>query len=228
MKLQKMIEIEGRIRVLTGLHIGAGKESMEIGGMDQPIIKNPLTGAPYVPGSSLKGKMRALLEQTLFLSRPETKRWVIDKGQACACGQVGCMSCTLFGTSAKDKSKDLGPTRLIVRDAYLSREWDERFQDGKLTMEVKFENTIHRVKGVAKDPRSLERVPAGVEFELNMSLKVFEGDDERELVELVKKGLKLIELDALGGNSSRGCGQVSFQPLSIGGEQVSLADVNPL
>ncbi len=225
MQLQEMIEIKGRIQVLTGLHIGAGKESMEIGGMDQPIIKNPLTGAPYIPGSSLKGKMRALLEQTLFLSRSETRKWVIDKGQACGCGQEDCMSCTLFGTSAKDKSKELGPTRLIVRDAYLSQEWDSRFQDGSLPLEVKFENTIDRVTGTAQHPRPLERVPAGVEFDFNMSLKVFEGDDKEQLIGLVKKGLKLVELDALGGNSSRGCGQVRFHPLSIDGKEETLADV---
>lgn len=225
MQLQKMIEIKGRIKVLTGLHIGAGKESMEIGGMDQPIIKNPLTGAPYIPGSSLKGKMRALLEQTLFLSRPETRKWVIEKGQACACGQEGCISCTLFGTSAKDKSKDLGPTRLIVRDAYLNEEWNSRFLDGKLPLEVKYENTIDRVKGIAQHPRPLERVPAGVEFDFNMSLKLFDGDDKEQLIGLVKKGLKLIELDALGGNSSRGCGQVCFHPLHIDGKEETLADV---
>ena len=227
MQLQEMIKIEGRIKVLTGLHIGAGRESMEIGGMDQPIIKNPLTGAPYIPGSSLKGKMRALLEQTIFLSRPETRKWVVEEGQACACGQKGCLSCTIFGTSAsaKKKSKELGPTRLIVRDAYLSPEWEERFQDGRLPLEEKFENTINRVTGKA-NPRALERVPAGVEFDLNMSLKLFKGDDRDELVGLVKKGLKLIELDALGGNSSRGCGQVRFHPLLIDGEEQSLDGVD--
>jgi CRISPR-associated protein Csm3 len=90
---------------------------------------------------------------------------------------------------------------------------------------VKFENTIDRVRGTAQDPRPLERVPAGVEFDFNMSLKLFDGDDKEQLIGLVKKGLKLIELDALGGNSSRGCGQVRFHPLHIDGKKETLADV---
>ncbi len=223
MRLQSIKKIEGRIRVLTGLHIGAGKDSLEIGGLDQPIIKHPLSKAPYIPGSSIKGKMRSLLEMSQFIERPETRHW-LSRGMACGCGKKDCPSCQIFGTSANNKDEDLGPTRLIVRDAYLSPDWEKRFQNGDLPMEVKYENTIHRVKGTAKDPRPLERVPAGVEFDFHLSFKVFEDDDE-DLVDYVYKGLKLIQLDALGGNSSRGCGQVEFLDLSCNGEAVALESI---
>lgn len=227
MQLKEMIEITGIIRVLTGLHIGAGKDSMEIGGMDQPIIKEPITRAPYIPGSSLKGKMRSLLEQSVFLQNEETRRYIM-KGSPCGCGKRGCPACTLFGTSAAEKDDDLGPTRLIVRDAFLTDKWRERFNEGKLPMEVKYENTIHRLRGTADHPRPLERVPAGVEFDLSMTLKIFEGDDREQLLESLKKGLKMVELDALGGNSSRGCGQVRFAPLYFNGEEVDLSQVQAL
>ena len=223
MQLEKIKEIKGKIRVVTGLHIGAGKESIEIGGLDQPIIKHPLTGAPYIPGSSLKGKMRSLLEISAFSKdQPQTRKFVIDEGKPCACAKADCPACVIFGTSAADKGSDLGPTRLIVRDATLTDYWQKKYQNHELAMEVKWENIIHRVKGTAEHPRPLERVPAGVAFDLKLSFKVFRGDPE-DLIEKVYHGLRLIELDALGGNSSRGCGQVVFEKLQCDGQEVDLS-----
>jgi CRISPR-associated protein Csm3 len=54
--------ITGKIQCLTGLHIGGTEEGYEIGGMDNPVIKDKITGYPYIPGSSLKGKMRSMME----------------------------------------------------------------------------------------------------------------------------------------------------------------------
>ncbi|MDY0261380.1 type III-A CRISPR-associated RAMP protein Csm3 [Syntrophotalea acetylenica] len=222
MQLEMIKQITGTITVLTGLHIGAGKDSLEIGGLDQPVIKHPLTSEPYIPGSSIKGKMRSLLEISRFSSlRPETRQYVV-KGKPCACAQPGCPACTIFGTSAAEKGPELGPTRLIVRDASLTTKWREKFKENELTMEIKYENTIDRVRGVADHPRPLERVPAGVEFDFHLSFKVFHGDPA-DLIEDVFRGLRLIELDALGGNSSRGCGQVRFDNLRCDGESVDLS-----
>lgn len=228
MKLQSIKEIKATLEIVTGLHIGAGKDSLEIGGLDQPIIKHPLTNEPYVPGSSIKGKMRSLLEVGRFSAQnPKTLAWVSGKedrngmGKPCACGEKGCAACTIFGTSAKEKSAELGPTRVVIRDAHLNATWKQRFQDGKLPMEVKYENTIDRVKGTAEHPRPLERVPSGVCFDFYLSFKVFD-DDDPKLLDEVFYGLRLIELDALGGNSSRGCGQVRFDNLTCDGKPVDL------
>ena len=233
MKMQSIKTITAQLEVVTGLHIGAGKDSLEIGGLDQPIIKHPITNEPYIPGSSIKGKMRSLLEVGRFSAQnPETLAWVSGQkdrshmGKPCACGQQGCAACTIFGTSAKEKSIELGPTRLIVRDAHLTSLWKERFREGKLPMEVKYENTIDRVKGTAEHPRPLERIPSGVSFDFSLSFKVYEGDDPQWLEEVLF-GLRLIELDALGGNSSRGCGQVRFVELVCDGKAVDLATYQP-
>jgi CRISPR-associated protein Csm3 len=198
MQLNTIKQITGTITVLTGLHIGAGKDSLEIGGLDQPIIKHPLTGEPYIPGSSIKGKMRSLLEVSQYMAQnPETREFVMGekdtngRGMPCGCGKKGCPACTIFGTSSSDKNPELGPTRLIVRDAYLTDKWRERYQNGELFMEVKYEKTIDRVKGVAINPRPLERVPAGVTFDFHLSFKIFEGD-EPELINDVFRGLRLI------------------------------------
>ncbi len=211
MKLESIKSISGRIRIITGLHIGGNKDNLEIGGMDQPIIKHPLTKEPYIPGSSIKGKMRSLLETCYFIDRENTRKY-LREGRPCGCGEADCLACKIFGTSSDKKSQELGSTRIIVRDAVLSEHFREKFAKGELPMEEKYENVIHRIKGTADHPRPLERVPAGVEFDFNISFKQYEGD-EASLVDYVYKGLKMIELDALGGNSSRGCGQVKFVDL---------------
>jgi CRISPR-associated protein Csm3 len=226
MKLEKIAHISGRIRVLSGLHIGAGKDTIEIGGLDQPIIKHPLSQEPYIPGSSVKGKMRSLLEVYYFINNGRTRGYVSD-GKPCGCGQRDCPACVIFGPgpSCDKKTAESGPTRLIVRDSILCEEDRLRFERGELPMEVKYENIIHRVKGVAEHPRPLERVPAGVSFDFNLSFKVFEGDD-KSLLDYVYKGLRLIELDALGGCGSRGCGQVRFDNLKCDEQDVSLENVS--
>ena len=222
MKLINIRQITGFIRLRSGLHIGAGKDSVEIGGMDQPIIKDPVSQEPYIPGSSLKGKLRSLLETSDFMQNEGTRKAVLA-GHPCDCGRKGCPACTIFGShAAPQKCEDgLGPTRLIVRDATLTPEYRELFQQGRLPMEVKNENIINRVKGVAEHPRPLERVPAGTCFTLNMAFRVYEGDSE-DLLDKVYKGLKLIQLDALGGGGSRGNGQVVFEDLKIDGQPVDL------
>lgn len=227
MKLCAIHSITGQIRLRSGLHIGAGKDTVEIGGLDQPIVKNPLNGEPYIPGSSLKGKMRSLLETAVFMGRSEATRKAVAGGRPCDCGLPSCPVCTLFGAHKPPTECDpqLGPTRLLVRDACLTAEFAALFREGRLPMEIKNENTIHRVKGVAEHPRPLERVPAGVCFDLNIALKVYEGD-RPELREWIFKGLRLVELDALGGCSSRGSGQVAFEGLALDGTPVDMTAIS--
>lgn len=214
MKLEKIYQIKGQIKLLTGLHIGGNKDNIEIGGMDQPIIKIPVvydseySGQPYIPGSSLKGKMRSMLEITFC---PEN----IMDGKPCGCGE--CNVCKIFGTANDNKPEELGPTRILVRDAQLTNKWQELFKNGDLPLEEKYENIIDRIKGTAKHPRPLERVPAGVEFDFSISLKQMEGDNN-ELLSFVWKGLRLIELDGLGGGISRGSGQVKFLNVTLDDE----------
>lgn len=226
MQLIAIKQITGTILLRSGLHIGAGRDTVEIGGLDQPIIKHPVSGAPYIPGSSLKGKMRALLETSIFFTRPDTQKSVLE-GKPCECGRKDCPVCTLFGShqAPKDCDPDLGPTRILVRDANLTPECEEQFKNGRLPMEVKYENIINRVQGVAEHPRPLERIPAGTAFVLSMALKVFDGDKAEELLQHVWQGLKLVEMDALGGGGSRGNGQVRFEELKLDGEAVDLDKV---
>ena len=212
MKQIALKKITGKITVKTGLHIGAGNNKVEIGGMDNPIIRNPITQEPYIPGSSIKGKMRSLMEWKLG-------KVAASEGKPCSCGEPDCEICRIFGyaNSNSEKSKDRGPTRIIVRDAVLSKEWAERYQSGKPIVEEKSENSLNRITAEAT-PRPIERVVPGVQFDFEIAYRVIDtGDngktDEKMFETVVKEGLKLLQNDYLGGGGSRGNGQISFDDL---------------
>jgi CRISPR-associated protein Csm3 len=228
MQLKDYLTLRGTLRCVTGLRIGSAAEMIEIGGLDNPIIKHPLTGLPYVPGSSLKGKMRALLELRLdkIDPRPEVEgRRNRDYGEVHRPGGYGCEGetcpiCRIFGSNAGEG--ELGPGRLIVRDAYLTGEWEakiqERLLEGEPVTEIKYENTINRITAMA-NPRQMERVPAGVEFAFEIGYRVFDTGDggatDREMFGRVIEGLRLVEADTLGGSGSRGYGRVAFEGLEL-------------
>jgi CRISPR-associated protein Csm3 len=207
MKLEKILSFKGKVICKTGLHIGGTNNQIKIGGVDSEVIRNPLTDEPYIPGSSLKGKMRSQLEKKLGK--------VTDNGRPCNCGQIGCTVCTLFGAHMNTKSL-CGSTRIIVRDCNLTEETRQKYHElikekGASYLETKAENIINRKSGTSDNPRFVERIPAGSEFEFNIQLNVFDDDDEKELVDAVKECLKLVEDSYLGGSGSRGYGQVEFK-----------------
>lgn len=205
MKLKSIYKISGEIVVDTGLHIGGASNTMEIGGMDNPIIRNPATGEPYIPGSSLKGKMRSLYELT-----------EIDfgiNGNCHSCSDPKCKICTVFG-SANGENKTSGPTRLIVRDAFLSQEDKKAFFNNPVIVEEKWENSIDRINAKA-NPRSMERVIPGVKFDFDFVFRVFSGDSDTLLDDVVIRSMKLLEDDFLGGGGSRGNGKVHFEDVSV-------------
>ncbi|MCD6599850.1 MAG: type III-A CRISPR-associated RAMP protein Csm3 [Dehalococcoidia bacterium] len=206
----------GRIICKTGLRIGGSKEELEIGGMDNPIIRDPLSKLPYIPGSSLKGKLRSLLE---YKHNRVGLHW--DKGQLiqkggspCGCGQDECPVCRIFGAH-KNMAHNLGPSRLIVRDALLSdkskKELEPLREGGLEYAEVKTENIINRDKNTAEHPRPMERVPQGTEFDLNLSLRILNGDNEPKMKEYINEAINLIQKDYLGGSGTRGYGWVQIE-----------------
>lgn len=218
MKLTKTHSITGLVRCDTGLHIGGSTEEMEIGGVDNPIIKHPITKEPFIPGSSLKGKMRSLLE------RNEGK--VSPDGKPCGCGNDNCLVCRIFGPHMNTNHR-LGPTRILVRDGFFAPDTKKKVEQllkekGQSFIETKTENVINRNTGTAEHPRTQERVPAGAEFDLELALHVYEGDDEKAMLDFVKKGIRLIQEDYLGGYGSRGSGKVSFHNLKIDGNPFTL------
>ena len=186
----------------TGLHIGGTNAALNIGGPDKFVVRNPVNNVPYIPGSSLKGKMRALVEIANGCIT------YTNRGEAKASEDPNSISGRLFGVATgKDNNR---PSRLIVRDAEMDISHPEMFENTDLPYtESKTEVTIDRVTAKA-NPRTFERVPAGAVFKLNMVLNIFEGEDEQGLKDTVKQAIRLLENDYLGGNGSRGYGQVKI------------------
>ena len=208
------ILIRSKIECLTGLHIGGSKDKMEIGGVDSPVVRDPVKRQPYIPGSSLKGKMRMLLEYATGN--------VDQRGEVHNCAEADCPVCRIFGSSAAEERK-CGPTRLLVRDAYPDEDtvgrWD-KMDSELLFAEMKSENFLNRITSAA-NPRFLERVVKGSKFDLEMVYGVYDvddGQDDLEFFKHVRTSLLLLEQSALGGNGSRGYGQIKFlfaEPLMI-------------
>ena len=219
MKLDHFVVFKGTIECVSGLHIGGSVEGIEIGGVDNPVIKHPVTQEPFVPGSSLKGKIRSSLEKKLDKVSPN--------GEPCSCGQ--CLICRVFGAH-KNTNQTQGPTRILVRDAALAEETRKLAGDllkerGQVYIEQKTENIIDRNKGNAQHPRTMERVPSGARFDLEIVLQVFDIDKdlEPEMIALLREGLRLVQETYLGGYGSRGSGQVRFTALTMNCAPFSLA-----
>lgn len=198
-KLKKKIIYTGTITLVTGLHIGGTNAALNIGGPDKFVVRNPINNIPYIPGSSLKGKMRALVEIA--------KGCISNKGKASE--DPNSISGKLFGVATgKDDNR---PSRLIVRDADLDVSKEDMFANTDLPYtESKTEVAIDRITAKA-NPRTFERVPAGAQFKLNMVLNIFEGEDEEELVRTLNFAIELLQDDYLGGHGSRGYGQVKIK-----------------
>ena len=218
-KLYGKIIFRGVIKALTGLHVGASKETMEIGGLDSPVIKNPATGEPYIPGSSLKGKLRSLLELKLHTEgKIEFNRDIGRPGNRIlvhVCDSEDdafeCEVCRIFGTSGKGEKPDGTPNsnfpaRIKVRDAEFT-EYSRRYTENET--EIKFENSLDRITS-ASNPRQIERVPAGSEFELEIIYNVEDLNQLKDDIQNLLYTMELLEDDALGGHGSRGYGKVKF------------------
>jgi CRISPR-associated protein Csm3 len=217
MKLVGIKQWQGKIVLKTGLHIGSGDMEMRIGGTDNPVIKHPHTHEPYIPGSSLKGKVRSLLEMESGLMGLTGGKVVSMKTLEEARGDEkikGEKILKLFGSSGADTDEEglLGPTRVSFADCPLSPEWREKARERNLPLtEVKAENSINRIKGTADFPRFTERVPATAEFDFSVTLRQFENDEGQGLEDYLLQGLKLLEMDYLGGSGSRGYGRIKFE-----------------
>ena len=198
-QLIKKIKINTTLELITGLHIGGSSENVEIGGIDNPVIKIVTKDKqPYIPGSSLKGKMRCLLEQIAGTAKVGGNKEIDN----------------LFGGA---DAKNPSPAKIIVRDAYLNIDSAEELMNyDNLDMpytEAKWENVIDRVKGTAGHPRQIERIPAGVSFDVEFVINVWDSDNAEDLLNLLINGIAAIENDYLGGSGSRGYGQIKFSEL---------------
>lgn len=203
------IAITGEIVLRSGLHIGGSQAYSAIGAVDSPVIKDPLTKLPMIPGSSIKGKLRSLL------ARKYNKGFVEHKDD-------DERILRLFGSQERI-------ARILVSDAVMSTEEEARLLalGAEATTEVKFENTIGRVDGVA-NPRQIQRVIAGARFPFEIIYEYYDEEEVFEDMAILKEGLELLEYDYLGGHGTRGYGRIEFDAIDIwpvvGSEAEALAE----
>jgi CRISPR-associated protein Csm3 len=220
------VVITGGIRLVTGLHIGGAAAGLDIGGVDNPIIRHPVTREPYIPGSSLRGKIRALLERAYNL--PLNKK--VQDVRLHECKDENryrdCFVCHVFGISPVDERREwqfFKPTRLVVRDVNLAEQSRAELETADTDLpysEVKWEASIDRITSAAV-PRQNERVPAGARFEpfeMIYTLYCLNGNDwqrDADWLAVVFEGMRLLEDDYLGGYGSRGAGKIAFENLKV-------------
>ena len=243
-----MITIDSKITLVTGLHIGGADDGMKIGGVDSPVMKREVfcdsesgevvfdtnkrkVTEPYIAGSSLKGKIRSLLEHHFMLIDPVGNGKVVDSQSSFGEKKYIDLIVGLFGESGANSSdkKAINITRAIFRDCFITKDVRKASLDNKVELfESKYENVIDRKTGttIPGGLRQIERVPSAIEFDFNMSIRTFGGDNEEVYKKSILLGLKLLELDALGGNGSRGYGRVKFNNLKVDGEKIDLEQIN--
>lgn len=254
MQLKAKIFISGKIITKTGLHIGGSKSSLDIGGVDLNVVKSP-QGVPFIPGSSLKGKLRSLLARlhgSEAVDRNSLNKEDQDNKTILTDEDFPYIP-RLFGVSGDDRSdgQNAEVTRLLVRDAPLNiKHFKENFEDKGAELElgytdIKWENRIDRKTGTAQKGsglRQLERVPAGAEFKFELVYDLYD-DAEVELVDFEQEGpnwniakpsewddkptlldmhiwairtaMQLLQDDYLGGQGSRGYGQIEFKVTDV-------------
>ncbi|HXF85112.1 MAG TPA: type III-A CRISPR-associated RAMP protein Csm3 [Anaerolineales bacterium] len=214
-KLLAQVFITFTIEAKTGLHIGGSDTGIEIGGVENTVIRDRLTDQPYIPGSSLKGKMRSLLDKyegKEINFPPRTPAFHVCQKEE---DYLKCDVCHVFGVSGQQSFSE--PTRLLVRDAFLSAESIEKLRKAQTDMpftEVKTEVSIDRVTSAA-NPRPFERVPAGAEFSGAEFVYGIYYPEDVQRIEKVFKAMQLVEDDYLGGGGSRGSGKVKFKQIKI-------------
>lgn len=226
MQLTNIKKLTGQIELLSGLHIGSGNTEIHIGGTDNPVIKNPITQQPYIPGSSIKGKMRSLLEWQMgvvgqtdgqplgFKHLKNLDNKTLDKAK----NLVKLFGGAPDGDISPELLAEIGPSRLSFWDCALDPKWAKEMDDKNLLLtETKMENMIDRIKGTAEHPRNTERVPATAKFDFNLTIRAHDNED---LTDTILVGLKLLELTGLGGSGSRGYGKITFCDLKLDGHDV--------
>lgn len=204
--LEGIYVLKIKLELLSGLYIGGNDNGFDIGGADTDVIRNPLTKEPYIPGSSLKGKLKVLLKYNLKDTNIDTnKKDIVFKNSSIT---------NIFETLEDESKNDVKISRAIFRDLTLtkdSKETLERILGTNCYTEIKAENKVNAISGKSDSPRFIERVPAGAEFEGEIVLNIFDGDDKKLMMDTIKKSLRLLEMNYLGGNGTRGYGRVKAE-----------------
>ncbi len=197
-KIEDKIKITATIKLETGLYIGCTDDVLAIGEEDTLVVKEPISKTPFIPGSSLKGKLRLMLARQL---KQDNDLYLDDiKNDPIEIKRM-------FGSN---DDNGVIYSRFLFRDCFFNNELSEKNIDGENVLtEVKTENSINRKTGVAA-PRKIERVPSGNCFNFELIYNVENKNDLEEDFKNIRRAIQLLQWDYLGGSGTRGYGKVSF------------------
>lgn len=208
--------ITGNLECVTGLHIGESLDTIDIGGSDNPLVRKSTNNLPYIPGSSLKGKLRMLLE---LADKDSSKSVINNKGHVSDSG----LAAQLFGVSGNVEKLDKEGLyyKVIVRDSFPTEETVNNWEENPNLLngsELKYENTLNRLTAEAK-PRNIERVPpeSCFKFEIIVNISSQEDDktcDKKDILPILQ-AMNLLQDDYLGGSGSRGFGKIAFKDMEV-------------
>ncbi len=210
-RLTHYLKCTAKIKLLSGMLVGGQKEGIGIGGIDSPVIKNPITNMPYLPGSTLKGRFRMALELKYNDTHTETN----GEGPSTD-PENDSLVVKMFG-SGSPGNKDAEPTRCIFRDCYFSAGFEE-FSHCEEKTEVKMDR--YGLNAMKKGNRTSERIPAGAQFDFELMIRIFEKDKEEDFISRLKEAIHILQLEYLGGSGTRGYGKVEFVDLQC--EKINL------
>jgi len=223
--------ISAKLHLKSGLRIGATDTGIVVSSVNT-IIRDPITNKPYIPGSSIKGKLRSLFEKAHACDQ----HYPVQKIKIHVCTNesdyLKCPVCPIFGIPADEpdlrKFSISTPTRLVVRDAHLNpnseKELKARNLDSELS-ELKTEVAIDRLTSHAV-PRTQERIPAGTVMDFEAVFSFYDDPNDIKHFLNFRQALLLLEQDYLGGSGSRGYGQVVFKNIKLVRAKTKSADTD--
>jgi len=215
---QRRLTLCGTLRLETALRVATGRED-GMSATDIAVFKDQLR-RPFIPGSSLKGALRAHIERIVRSSSPGEACDPLDERGRCLNndemdglrskyknGQAGlaeevlshtCRVCRLFGSPWL-------ASKVMVRDLTLVQPemWAER------RYEVRTNVAIDRDSETAKDGALYDSqvVPPGVAFQWQIMVENADPQYEEPLLYLGMREMMGGHLP-LGGGKSRGLGNV--------------------
>lgn len=213
--LESLVLLDFRLTCRTGLHIGTGK-SADLTGSDQPVMRDR-AGRPLVPGSSLRGILRAGIESFCNSLGLDAVRSIAEQSPA-APGDFGQrwreldLVKRLFGAAAEERGGFSYGSRFQISDAICQEDVPIELRDG---VGIDRERRT-AAQGIKYD---LEVVPAGTRFLGHIR---FKNPADYELG-LVAQALWMLDqgLLLLGGKSARGLGWIQVEvgvPRKIGAQ----------
>jgi len=199
-KLEERLILKGNLALKTPLHIGSPKTEIDITQIDLPILRDTQE-QPYIPGSSLKGKVRSEAERIV---RKEGLPVCTPPNTTAMCGSLKnsvddlCICCKIFGTTGNNVSV---ASKVRFRDAYPTEKIDKTLVRACIAMDRATESVAPGAL------YSIEAIPAGASFRF----EVVAENLLPEQMKLLKAALSSFADSGLGGSTSRGMGKIDLR-----------------